>query len=175
MAITPILLYPPWLSWPRMGRTTIQVSEELADELHDRKSRGESYEDVVWRLIEASEGPSSPSEPQGKEAEDTPKTPTTPDSSDKQAVDRQALVDALPGSGDLAEARADEILKMYDQLREHGEAEKDDLLAVVDVEATQYASLNSVWSNMVKGRDTLRELPGVEKPSTGLTTWRYSP
>lgn len=37
---------------PVMARTTISVSEELADELHDRKSRGESYEDVIWRLIE---------------------------------------------------------------------------------------------------------------------------
>lgn len=35
-----------------MGRTTIQVSDELADELHDRKDRGDSYEDVIWRLIE---------------------------------------------------------------------------------------------------------------------------
>ncbi len=35
-----------------MGRTSIQVTEELADELYDRKQRGESYEDVIWRLIE---------------------------------------------------------------------------------------------------------------------------
>lgn len=35
-----------------MGRTSIQVSEELADELHDMKGRGESYEDVIWGLIE---------------------------------------------------------------------------------------------------------------------------
>jgi len=34
-----------------MGRTTIQVSDELADELHERKNRGDSYEDVIWRLI----------------------------------------------------------------------------------------------------------------------------
>ena len=39
-----------------MGRTTIQVSDELADELHDRKERGDSYEDVIWRLIESAEG-----------------------------------------------------------------------------------------------------------------------
>ena len=38
---------------PTMGRTSIQVSDELADELHSRKARGESYEDVVWRLIDA--------------------------------------------------------------------------------------------------------------------------
>lgn len=38
-----------------MGRTSIQVSDELADELHGRKDRGESYEDVIWRLIEQAE------------------------------------------------------------------------------------------------------------------------
>jgi len=34
-----------------MGDTSIRISEELADELYDRKNRGESYEDVIWRLI----------------------------------------------------------------------------------------------------------------------------
>ena len=38
-----------------MGKTTIQVSDELADELYNRKQRGESYEDVIWRLIEERE------------------------------------------------------------------------------------------------------------------------
>ena len=33
--------------------TSIRVTEELADELHSRKSRGESYEDVIWKMIEA--------------------------------------------------------------------------------------------------------------------------
>ena len=32
--------------------TSIRVSEKLADELHGRKSRGDSYEDVIWELIE---------------------------------------------------------------------------------------------------------------------------
>lgn len=40
-----------------MGTTTIQVSEELADELAERKHRGDSYESVIWRLIETLEGP----------------------------------------------------------------------------------------------------------------------
>lgn len=35
----------------QMGTTTIQVSDELADELHDRKERGDSYEDVIWRAL----------------------------------------------------------------------------------------------------------------------------
>lgn len=35
-----------------MADTSIRVSHKLADELFDRKRRGESYEDVIWRLIE---------------------------------------------------------------------------------------------------------------------------
>lgn len=34
-----------------MGTTTIQVSDKLADELHQRKERGDSYEDVIWREL----------------------------------------------------------------------------------------------------------------------------
>lgn len=32
--------------------TTVRITDELADELYDRKQRGDSYEDVIWRLIE---------------------------------------------------------------------------------------------------------------------------
>jgi hypothetical protein len=35
-----------------MSDTSIRVTHELADELHDRKDRGDSYEDVIWRLVE---------------------------------------------------------------------------------------------------------------------------
>lgn len=35
-----------------MATTTIQVSEKLADELHARKERGDSYEDVIWGMME---------------------------------------------------------------------------------------------------------------------------
>jgi len=35
-----------------MGRTSIQVSDQLADELHEQKQRGDSYEDVIWSLMD---------------------------------------------------------------------------------------------------------------------------
>jgi hypothetical protein len=38
-----------------MTKTSIQVSEELADELHSRKQRGDTYEDVIWRALEDNE------------------------------------------------------------------------------------------------------------------------
>jgi hypothetical protein len=41
---------------PHMGRTTIQVDDETADLLWARKTRGESYDDVVRRLLAATDG-----------------------------------------------------------------------------------------------------------------------
>jgi hypothetical protein len=40
--------------------------------------------------------------------------------------------------------------------------------------AVGYASPDSVWANIVKGKDTLRALPGVETPSTRRTEWRHT-
>ena len=102
----------------------------------------------------------------GEDSIDTP-TPT-PD------VDRDRLGEALPGSGEVLEARVDAIAEMYALLREEGAAEKSDLLEAIDVEATGYASPASVWANMVKGKDTLAGCPGVEPPSSGMSTWRYT-
>lgn len=34
-----------------MDRTTISVSDEVADALHDMKQRGESYDDVLRRIL----------------------------------------------------------------------------------------------------------------------------
>jgi predicted CopG family antitoxin len=35
-----------------MGRTTVSLDDETADVLHEMKERGDSYDDVVRRLIE---------------------------------------------------------------------------------------------------------------------------
>lgn len=35
-----------------MDRTTISVSEEVADTLHGLKERGESYDDVLRRVLD---------------------------------------------------------------------------------------------------------------------------
>ena len=43
-----------------MERTTISVTTEMADELHSRKNRGDSYEDVIRRLIERADKSMTP-------------------------------------------------------------------------------------------------------------------
>jgi predicted CopG family antitoxin len=35
-----------------MGRTTVSLDAETADALHQMKERGDSYDDVIRRLIE---------------------------------------------------------------------------------------------------------------------------
>lgn len=35
--------------------TTIRVTPAVADELHDRKNRGESYDDVLRRILDLGE------------------------------------------------------------------------------------------------------------------------
>lgn len=34
------------------SRTTVTVSEETADQLHEQKARGQSYDDVIQRLLQ---------------------------------------------------------------------------------------------------------------------------
>lgn len=89
---------------------------------------------------------------------------------------RDRLTETVPRSGAVAERRADAILKMYDHLREHGEAENDTLAELVDPDAVEYKNAGSIWSNLVKGKETLRALPGVEPPPPSVDEpWRYPP
>lgn len=83
----------------------------------------------------------------------------------------------VPGSGEKVIARLKTIDECYDLLRERGTAEKQDFLDLVDVDAVEYASPESFWSNCIKGHDTLRTLPGVEPPTQGGgdIKWRYNP
>ena len=46
------------------GHTTLKVSKTLTDKLKELGGKGETYEDVIWRLIEAKDGSKKPeSEP----------------------------------------------------------------------------------------------------------------
>lgn len=79
----------------------------------------------------------------------------------------------LPGSGRTEGRRRETVLDMWEYLRNRGSAEKADLLALVDVDEVEYASTDSFWSNVVKTRRALQQLPGVEPPAEGGRTWRY--
>lgn len=137
-----------------MDTTTIELSQENWRWLNSLKEGpGESFNDVLDRL-RGSDVSTSPH----RLKTDTPDLPNELD---------------LPGSGDVLEQRRAAIARMYSYLQTEGTAQRDDLLEVVDVDATGYASAASFWSNCIKGKDTLRSLPNVEPPTEGGRTWKY--
>lgn len=79
----------------------------------------------------------------------------------------------IPGNNSTVEKRRATIMEMRDYLRDQGTAQKKQFLELVDPEEVRYASADSFWSNVVKGRDTLASLPGVEAPPEGGHTWRW--
>lgn len=120
----------PQVSMP----TTISVDEELADELYARKARGESYADVIRRLINQADAAESGPSPDA-EASDTSPTPdrargdtaaTEPGgtSGDRTLEDIVAEVaeDVLPGSGWKFDERREALRAIVEYLREHGTA-----------------------------------------------------
>lgn len=149
-----------------------RIQDELTEDIRILEEHHDGLLDEIREVVctEVEKGIETDSDP--KPAENTSKEPA-PDPVPNPKDLRDVVADGLAGSGDLLERRVDEIGAMYEVLRQHGEAENSELLDAVDVDATGYASRESVWSNMVKGKDTLSALPGVEAPPTGRSTWKY--
>lgn len=109
------------------GSTTISIPEWLADELYERKGRGESYADVIERLLEAEaaaepmpEADDSRTEENAERAETAPESDTLTDTLDRIADE------SIRGSGAKHAERKEAFLAVVDYLREHGSATPDD-------------------------------------------------
>jgi hypothetical protein len=175
-----------------MGRTSIQVSEKLADELYSRKNRGESYEDVIWRLVNeadaqnriaASDSPEradtierSPEVEAVQEPVEEPVEDTT--SRDGPAVHLEDV--EFPGSKDR-EACVEAVLAAYEYLQENGKATMRQFVAEVmpehpisydvpDLEPGERYR-GAWWRKVVK--PGLEALPDVERPPRGGSDWTY--
>lgn len=173
-----------------MGRTSIQVSDELADELYDRKNRGESYEDVIWRLIEDKDGAddiatTGVSEPE-PEPERTPVETVESHGSDLDDVER-ALEDVkFPATKDREEC-IEAIRAAYEHLQANGKATMSEFVTEVmpehpagydaesDVEKINdpdQRNRSTWWRKVVK--PGLGALPDVESPPKGGSDWTYT-
>lgn len=130
-----------------METTTIEISTENWSWLNKRKEPGESFNDVLDRLRTGEGGVRAPE--------------SFPDELD------------LPGSGDVLDRRQATLLELYEYLQEEGTATKSDFLELIDPEEVSYSSPESFWANAVKGRDTLRALPGVISPGEGEHRWKF--
>ena len=128
--------------------TNVRVSTENWKWLNSKKKPGESFNDVLDRIR------------LNKSHEEAP------------AVVPPTKLD-VPGDGDDLKARRATLARMYTYLMEEKTATKSDLIELVDPEYVGYSSRESFWSNCIKGRDTLRAIPGVQAPGEGEHTWRY--
>lgn len=162
-----------------MGRTSIQVSDELADELHGRKDRGDSYEDVIWRLIDGRDSSEQAEAPESAERATTPAAPREPLPSET----REQLRDApdFPGGVDHGDG-VEAILAARDYLRKSGPASARQIVLSVGGEfPLKYDIPESLesgeryrgawWRRVVK--PGLQALDDVKAPATGGSEWRY--
>ena len=165
-----------------MGDTTIRVSEELADELYSRKSRGESYEDVIWELIDRAEGGGAEGvRDDGHEGRDERRTPAAVETPDVDDVRTQLEDVSFPSTKDR-DACVAAVGASRDYLREHGSASMRDF--VTDVMPDHPIGYNvpdlepgeryrgSWWRKVVK--PGLTALPEVKSPPSGGSDWRHT-
>lgn len=109
-----------------MSDTTIAVPEDLADELYARKQRGETYADVIRRLLEA-----DADETPADDRDTTPTATAEPAAAPEPEDGLDAIVDdvageVLPGSGAKLDARREALRAVVEYLRDHGTAEPAD-------------------------------------------------
>ena len=167
--------------------TTISVPEDLADELYERKGRGETYADVIRRLLEAEEGSPTPSMDDGLpagEAEETRRATPQADEEEPPAGSLDALVDdvageVLPGSGAKLEDRREAFAAVVEYLREHGDATPAELPSEVYPEHHgRYTSgkdpAQSWWKNaMYPALGELAERTDAVEKADEAGTWSY--
>jgi hypothetical protein len=173
---------------PFMGDTTISVPEELADELYSRKGRGETYADVIRRLIAAADDGDdtrSAAEPEpsttaaaATREEEAPGTPTEPDGLD-ELVDVVAE-EVLPGSGEKLDARREALRAVVTYLRDRGTASPADFREEVYPDhPAAYTSgsdpARSWWKNaMYPGLRAIAERADQLKKADTTGKWSYT-
>jgi len=115
----------------------------------------------------------------GDAVEDRGATPPADRPPQDGAEDGDAIAEAIarvntPGSGETRERREQALREMYDYLKEQGTARRRDFEEIVDADAVGYGSFGSFWTNYVKAKDALKQLPNVDAPGEGEHTWTYT-
>lgn len=133
-----------------MGDTTIRVSEELADELYARKTRKESYEDVIWQLIEQAEENDTAPSTSSSEMEDSA---TDSDATEPpETTDIDTILAEWDPQGESRQQRLDAGRAVLEYLKEQGEATKEDIFNTVYPDhKVETQSKDSWWRTTARG------------------------
>lgn len=172
-----------------MGRTTIQVSDKLADELHGRKGRGDSYEDVIWRLIDE-DATDDRARERGARHADVDETASAPDRDTEPARPPEPTDDGLEAlladvefpSSKSREECVEAVEAAYAHLQREGSSTMREFVREVmpehplgyDVPELESGERyrGAWWRRIVK--PGLEALPDVESPPSGASDWRYA-
>lgn len=164
--------------------TTISVDEDLADELYARKARGESYADVIRRLIEQADGaPGDHTDVDGHDSTSPASTAREPPAEDAEGG-LEAVIDAvadevLPGSGWKLEERREALHAVVEHLREHGTATPSEFRSeVYPAHTGGYTDgedpPTSWWKNaMYPGLSAVAERTDAVSKADQSGEWRY--
>lgn len=170
---------------PFMGDTTISVPEELADELYSRKGRGETYADVIRRLIAAADDDGrtvaelEPSAVAAEPREREPSGTTTETDGLDELVDVVAE-EVLPGSGNKLDARREALHAVVTYLRDRGTASPADFCEdVYPDHPAAYTSgsdpARSWWKNaMYPGLRAIAERTDQLEKADTTGEWSYT-
>jgi len=159
--------------------TTISVPEEIADELYARKARGESYADVIRRLLDDDSDETAP----GRRESDPSTEPTEPPATDhpEPEVTFDVVVDTvahdvLPGSGSKLDARIDAFEAAVEYLQEHGSIKKATFEDAVYAEHdAEYKTARSAWKNAIyPGLRTLAERSDAVEKADESGVWKWT-
>lgn len=105
--------------------------------------------------------------------EPTRETDHTPVQDVEELTEAIEAVDT-PGSGQTAREREQALRAAYQYLKERGEAQRSDFEELLGDDVGYKGGFDSWWTNYVKAKDALAQLPGVEPPGAeGAHTWRY--
>ncbi len=158
---------------PRVSNTTISLPEDLADELYERKERGESYADVVQRLLEAADDGDT-------DTNETTDAPPEPTATETEPATFEAAVSAaaadIPGRGQKHDARVEAFRAVVTYLRNHGSATPAELKERVypDLDG-QYATADSWWKNaMYPALATVAETTDAVKSADESGHWQFN-
>jgi hypothetical protein len=142
-----------------MGRTTIQVSEELADELYARKQRGDSYEDVIWRLLD--EEPPDTTDP-------SPET-VTPEGAVTGAI---VSLEELTFKRDLNQERANVLSDWLAHVRELGQpVSKSDFEEWWGPDATERAGYQAAGFWEMFAKPAMQQSDAFNQPDARSYRW----
>jgi Arc/MetJ-type ribon-helix-helix transcriptional regulator len=158
---------------PRVSNTTISLPEELADELYERKERGESYADVVRRLLEAADGGDT-------DTDETAEAAPEPTTSDADPATFEAAVSAaavdIPGRGQKHDARVAAFRAVVAYLRDHGTATPSELKERVYPDHDgRYKTAESWWKNaMYPALASVAETTDAVKSADESGRWQFN-